>query len=64
MVGAILIFLLSFVICAFLSGTEMAFITVNTFKLRELADEGNRGRVLYGPRVSSRMVSRNSTTAD
>lgn len=36
-----ILFIISLLLSAFFSGTEMAFVSVNEFKLRELADSGN-----------------------
>ncbi|MBU9888570.1 MAG: DUF21 domain-containing protein [Candidatus Omnitrophica bacterium] len=42
MIGLGVIFIVSLLLSAFFSGTEMAFVSANKLKLREMAESGNR----------------------
>lgn len=42
MIGLGIVFILALALSAFFSGTEMAFVSANKLKLREMADSGNR----------------------
>ena len=42
MIGLVLIFMITVTLSIFFSGAEMAFVSANKLKLRELADSGNR----------------------